>query len=210
MPQRRKKRIRLVFIANKIHKKTMSIKWASTVLEDLDAGKKVSDDDLEKAHQILADQYIREVKAEKFAKNQTELAKVLGVDRKTIQRWRKESGFPVPKTNGRYNIKDTKDWVKAHQKKDWADEEDLHDLKIRQLKLQCEKLEFDLKTRRGDYTPNDDVVRWVGEMVTESKTMLLAIPAKLAPIVIGLDAPDAEERIKEAIDEALTLLNKGS
>jgi DNA-binding XRE family transcriptional regulator len=187
----------------------MSIKWAAEVLENLDEGKKVSDDDLEKAHQILADQYIREVKAEKFAKNQTELGKILGVDRKTIQRWRKEKGFPKPATNGRYNIKDARAWVKAHQKKDLDDEPDLHDLKVRQLKLQCEKLEFEIKTKRGDYSLNEEIANWVGEMVTESKTALLAIPSKLAPIVIGLDAAEAEERIKEAIDEALSALHRG-
>ena len=188
----------------------MTIKWAEKIMSDIDTGKNVSDEDLEKAHQILADQYIKVQKHDKYAKNQTELAKVLGVDRKTIQRWRKEAGFPPPLSNGKWDISATKIWVKGQQKKDIDEELDLHDLKIRHLKLMCEKIEFEIKTKRGDYTLNEDVVRWVGDMVTEAKTTLLSIPSKLAPIVIGLDAPEAEQRIKESIDEALESLHSGS
>jgi predicted DNA-binding transcriptional regulator AlpA len=188
----------------------MSIKWATSVMEQIDAGKNVSEEDMEKAHQILADQYIKVQKHDKYAKNQTELASVLGVDRKTIQRWRKETGFPPPLSNGKWDISATKAWLKAQQKKDVDEELDLHDLKIRHLKLMCEKIEFEIKTKRGDYTLNEDVVRWVGDMVTESKTMLLAIPAKLAPIVIAVDAAEAEARLKESIDEALNSLHTES
>jgi len=183
------------------------LKWAKGILEKVEQGKEVSQEDLQRATEITLD----EVKnnAPRYAKNQTELAAIFKVDRKTIQRWRKEPGFPVPASNGKWDVAATREWLRANNKIDNSDieEEDLHELKIRQLKLICEKLEHELKVKRGEYTLNEDVRRWVATMVQESKTVLLSIPSKLAPIMAGLEPADAEERLKEAIDEALEQLH---
>lgn len=185
----------------------MSISWATTILEKIDNGEKVSDDELEKAHQILAEQFVKQTSLPKYAKNQTELAELFEVDRKTIQRWRKDPDFPKAAANGRWDVRATQKWIQEHTEDSTSP--DLHDLKCRQLQLMCEKLEFELKTKRGDYTPNEDVVKWVGEMVTEAKTILLTIPPKLAPIISGLTPVEAEARLKESIDEALARLHMG-
>ena len=83
----------------------------------------------------------------------------------------------------------------------------MHDLKIRQLKLICEKLEHEISVKRGDYTLNSDVERWVATMIQEAKTVLLGIPSAVAPIVAGLDPAEAELRLRESIDEALAHLS---
>lgn len=178
------------------------IDWAKNVMDKVDAGKSVPEEDLHKASAIL----IREVEKETlphYAKNQTELAKLFKVDRKTIQRWRKEPGFPEPLSNGKWDVFATRTWIKANQRSDPDETEDLHDLKVRQLKLICEKLEHEISVKRGDYTLNDEVKRWVATMIQESKTVLLGIPAKAAPQVIGMEPAEAEAFLKDAINEAL-------
>tara|TARA_A100001037_G_scaffold279927_1_gene282237 strand:- start:3724 stop:4284 length:561 start_codon:yes stop_codon:yes gene_type:complete len=183
------------------------IKWAKSVMEKVDQGKEVPQEDLQRASEIL----MREVESvlPKTAKNQTELANIFKVDRKTIQRWRKEPGFPKPRANGSWDVRATQAWVRANNKVDNTDEEDLHDLKIRQLKLICEKLEHELAVKREEYTENALVERWVASMIQEAKTILLAIPPKLAPVMAGLEPVEVEDRLKEAIDEALAQLHLG-
>ena len=185
------------------------IKWAKSVMERVDQGKKVSQEDLQRASEVLIMEVETSTSLPKYAKNQTELASIFKVDRKTIQRWRKEPGFPVPASNGKWDIRATQAWVRANDKIDNVEEEDLHELKIRQLKLICEKLEHELSIKKEEYTENVDVERWVASMIMEAKTVLLSIPAKLAPIMAGLDPAEAEERLKESIDEALTQLHLG-
>ena len=97
--------------------------------------------------------------------------------------------------------------MRANHKVDNTDEEDLHDLKIRQLKLICEKLEHELAVKREEFTENALVERWVASMIQEAKTILLAIPSKLAPVMAGLEPAEVEDRLKEAIDEALAQLH---
>jgi len=190
----------------------MSIAWAKQILDKMEAGEKVSDDDLQKAHEILTNEVLS-VSVEKlprFAKNQTELASIFKVDRKTVQRWKKEPGFPKSLANGRWDVHATHVWCKANKKTSIVDEPNLHDLKVRQLTLMCDKLEFEIQAKRGEFTANDDVKRWVGEMIMESKTVLLAMPAKLAPVIIGLTPAEAELRLRESVDEALARLHGGS
>ena len=182
--------------------------WAKKIMDQIDSGKNVPELDLLKANEIL----LKEVEKEtlpRFAKNQVELAKIFKIDRKTIQRWRKEPGFPKPLSNGKWDVHAIRAWIKANQRQDIEETEDLHDLKIRQLKLICEKLEHEIQVKRGDYTLNSDVKSWVTSMVQESKTVLLGIPSKLAPLVAGMSPAEAEIAMKEAINEALTHLSEG-
>ena len=180
--------------------------WAKKIMDKVDSGKTVSESDLLKANEILLSEVEKET-LPRFAKNQTELAKVFKIDRKTIQRWRKEPGFPKPISNGKWDVHATRTWIKANQRQDAEEIDDLHDLKIRQLKLICEKLEHEISVKRGDYTLNSDVERWVATMIQEAKTVLLGIPSAVAPIVAGLDPAEAELRLRESIDEALAHLS---
>ena len=194
---------------------TSQMRWATDILDRVNKGDKVSFAQLEKANEILTYAASQQEDAEvlpRFVKNQTELAKVFKVDRKTIQRWRKEAGFPAPISNGKWDVHATVNWVRANGKSDTIGDAlpDLHALKIKQLQLICERLEFELSIKKEEYTLNEDVKQWVGDMVINAKTTLLAIPSKLAPQVVGLDPAEAELRMRLAIDDALTHLHKGS
>ena len=63
---------------------------------------------LEQGHTLTDSQrlilYGNQTETNRYAKNQTELADFLGVDRKTIQRWRKENNFPTAMADGRWDV----------------------------------------------------------------------------------------------------------
>jgi hypothetical protein len=48
-----------------------------------------------------------------WARNQVELALILGVTRKTVQRWR-ILGAPIPRSDGFWNVAQWKEWIEAH------------------------------------------------------------------------------------------------
>lgn len=60
----------------------------------------------------------------KFAKTIVELSEILGVSRKTIDRWRKLKGSPKPCSNGRHNVAKWRDFVRKHDLKEPDSPED--------------------------------------------------------------------------------------
>jgi hypothetical protein len=142
-----------------------------------------------------------------YAKNQSELADKIGVNRKTIQRWRKEPNFPKPKPDGRWNIKEVVIWKDTYGARG-GDLTSKESEQMRSIMLQNEKLEIQVGILRGEYTPNVDIDQQVSEMVQQSKRELLALPASLAPQVIGQSIAEAEKIIKQAIIESLKSLHE--
>jgi transcriptional regulator with XRE-family HTH domain len=143
-----------------------------------------------------------------YAKNQTELAKLIGVDRKTIQRWRKDPTFPKPKADGRYTLSEAVAWKDA-MGSTAGDLTSKESAQVKSILLQNEKLEIQVGILKSEYTPNVDIDQQVAEMVQQAKRELLALPSSLAPQVIGQTVAEAEKIIKQSLVEALRSLHEG-
>lgn len=140
-------------------------------------------------------------------RTQVELAAALGVDRKTIKRWMKMEGCPGAKADGRYSVEA---WLsfKAKQKAGVRDGDlDPADEKARQILLQNERLELQIAVMRKEYVASVDVEKWVGAMVLQAKRVLLGLPSSIAPQVVGLSVPEAEELMRDRFNEALLQLH---
>lgn len=153
--------------------------------------------------------YGKETDQKRFAKNQTELADLLGVDRKTIQRWRKEENFPKPQADGRWDILLVRDWREKTRTSQSAEPEDLSKAEgeARRIWLQVEKLEHEIEVAKGNFITIEDAQQSVREMCQIARTILLAIPDTLAPLVIGKTAPEAHKLIRSEIDNALNQIS---
>jgi len=144
-----------------------------------------------------------------YAKNQSELAKHLNVNRKTIQRWKKDPTFPKEKPDGRYSIREVIEWKDLHGARA-GDLVSKESEQIRSMMLQNEKLEIQVGILRGEYTPNVDIDQQVSEMVQQAKRELLSLPSSLAPQVVGQSIAEAEKIIKQGVVDALKSLHENS
>lgn len=142
----------------------------------------------------------------RYAKNQTELAEFLGVDRKTIQRWRKEENFPQVMADGRYDVLAVRDWRERSRNSNSTSAEDLSKAEgeARRVWLQVEKLEHDIEITKGQFITIEQAQSDVSQMCARARGILLAIPDTLAPLVIGKTATQAQQLIRKEIDNALT------
>jgi predicted DNA-binding transcriptional regulator AlpA len=147
--------------------------------------------------------------ATSYAKNQSDLAKAIGVNRKTIQRWKKDPTFPKEKPDGRYNIREVVEWKDLHGARA-GDITSKESEQIRSMMLQNEKLEIQVGILRGEYTPNVDIDQQVSEMVQQAKRELLSLPSSLAPQVVGQSIAEAEKIIKQGVVDALKSLHENS
>lgn len=77
---------------------------------------------------------------------------------------------------------------------------------MEKLRLQNDKLKFELSIKQKDFTANVDVEQAVGKMVMEAKSVLMRLPSKLAPVLPGMNEVEIEKRLKSEIVEALSRL----
>lgn len=146
-----------------------------------------------------------------WASDQVTLAEALRVTRKSVQRWRKE-GAPAPESDGRWNVEAWRAWMKAKGKQGGEEEDkgpSKAQLEARRLLLMNEKLSHEIGIIKRDYMLCSEVESRIRSMVLEAKKILLAMPASLAPQVVGQTVPEAEKRIRSAVDEALEKMHTG-
>jgi predicted DNA-binding transcriptional regulator AlpA len=141
-----------------------------------------------------------------YAKNQVELAKAIGVDRKTLWRWKKNPTFPSARADGRYHIQEVVQW-KEENGESAGDLVSKESEQVKSIQLHNEKLEIQIGILKGDYTENTIIASQVTEMVLSAKRELLALPSGLAPQVVGQSVAGAEKIIKNAINDALRSLS---
>lgn len=150
-------------------------------------------------------------KAKAWATDQVELADALGVDRKTVQRWKKE-GAPAAESDGRWSVTAWKEWMKAQGKV--AGKVDntptKTQLEAKRLLLQNEKLETEIGILRGEYTKNSEIELHIRSMVTEARKLGEQMPSSLAPQLAGCTTPEIEKRLRAWWDEYCTTLHTGS
>ena len=153
---------------------------------------------------------LKDLEGAKYAKNQVELAKAVGVCRDTIHAWRKEVGFPPPTSNGRWDILATKEWMVRNGKegRGAGDMPSKQEAQIEQILLQNRKLEIQIGVLQGNYYDKDEIAKQVSRMVGNLRRVLYGLPATLAPQAVGATIAEAEQLLKDGIDEAFRELHE--
>ena len=148
-----------------------------------------------------------------WAKNQSELAKVLGCDRKSIQRWLKDGDAECPgkTSDGRYNVTLWRLWTEKKGKKP-ANRlgRDKGSLELENIQLRNDKLEIENTLRRGELMHVDEVCQVLTEMMGAFTMRMRGIKHTLGPQVIGVPVSEATKRIGREVDENLTELSLGA
>lgn len=140
-----------------------------------------------------------------YAKNQSELAEILGVNRKTIQRWLKIDGNPGCKADGRCDISAWRSFARGRGHEDC--ELDQGQLRAENLVLINERLRLEIATLKKENIPTTLVEQWGGEVGAAIRKVVTQLHLS-APSLHGLaTVADIEARLKEQEDEILSQLN---
>jgi DNA-binding transcriptional MerR regulator len=143
-----------------------------------------------------------------FAKNQTELAELLGVSRKTIQRYGKRKDAPTPRSNGRLCVAEWRAYLATYDVLTFEDDLDHATLKARQILLQNKILQQKIDLNDSVTVKVEEVERDIADLIMTAKTVLLSGPASLAPQVVGVSSPEAELVLREWLHSALSKLQQ--
>jgi hypothetical protein len=146
----------------------------------------------------------------KYADNVVELAEILGVNRKTIARWRKSKDAPKPLSNGTHDIAKWREFAKTNGLKENDTPEETA-LKIRKLLAEVKQAELKLSVMEGNYVSIEKVREiWtahIGQVRSIFESRLLN---ELPPILTALDAIQIREKLRDVLDEAYSAISIAS
>jgi phage terminase Nu1 subunit (DNA packaging protein) len=131
-----------------------------------------------------------------------EVAKVLEVSIKTVQRWKKE-GMPVTK-DGYYDLEQVKEWqIKRIEESKKFDKESKAYWDQKLLRGKVEKIEFEIKQMRGALVPKEDVEQERVARIMAVKRAFLALPTALAPTLAMKEPREIQTTLYEVIGEII-------
>ena len=144
------------------------------------------------------------------AENLVELARLLGVTRRTLQTWRKRKDAPKPAANGFHEVAAWREFMQRHGLEGEAGATDAETaLRARKLLAEVEERELRLAVKKGEYVALEEVRAVWTEQVARAKELLRhKFEMELPPVLSGLDATAIQEECSKAIDEVLTLLHE--
>ena len=154
--------------------------------------------------------------AKAFVMTKVDLAKELGVTRKTIDCWvkLKRNRPPRPESNGRLNVVEWKKWMRETGRGGGLAGDTLEDelprLNAKRLLLINERLELDNAERRGDLISREEVVREAAEIATRLRGDLYGMAASVVGEVMKMtDLDEAVAVYNAAVDRVLAAISRG-
>jgi hypothetical protein len=143
------------------------------------------------------------------AKSFDELADLLGVSVRTINRWRKLEGAPQPLPDGGLPLVGWRQFVKSRNLKGQASPQ-IEALKARKLLAEVEDRELKVSIKKGEFVRLDEVrVAWLTQVGKAIALLRAKFENELPPILSGRDAQGIREECARAIDEVCGSLHTG-
>ena len=146
-----------------------------------------------------------------FAASYVELAALLGVARRTLQRWRKRKDAPRSADSGLHDVAAWHAFMRRHDlKSDGIATEEETALRLRKLRAETEDRELRLAQKKQLYVSAEDVRQaWKENVMSAANVFHSKFESELPPVLSGLDATGIQEECRRAIDEVLTMLHEG-
>lgn len=145
-----------------------------------------------------------------YALNYVELADILGVNRKTINRWCKLQDAPKPLSNGKHNVAKWQAFVKKNGLKE-VDSPEEEELKSRKLLAEVKQAELKLKVMEGTYVPIEKVREvWMSHIGQVRSILESRFLNELPPLLTTLDAIQIREKLQDVLDETYKAISVAS
>lgn len=166
------------------------------LIEKMHSGKPLSKPEIRELEEFEAEPLDSTV-----VKTMEEVAKVMDVSYRTVQRWKKD-GMPVT-TDGFYDLDAVQLW---HDERGITDGEESEgraywDEKIRKYKAAL--LELELKKVTGELLPRVDVEKGQIARVMAVKRTFLALPSRLAAVLAMKEPREIETLLYDAVAEII-------
>ena len=141
----------------------------------------------------------------------SDLGRILGVSRSSLNRWRKRADAPKPDANGFHDVAAWREFMQRHDLQGEPAATDAETaLRARKLLAEVEERELRLAVKKREYVAIEEVRQTWTTLVGRAKELLRnKFENELPPVLSGLDATGIQEECRKAIDEVLGILHSG-
>ncbi len=167
------------------------------LIEKMHSGKALTKPEITELEQFEA-----EPLAPTVVKTMEEVAKVMDVSYRTVQRW-KQDGMPTT-PDGFYDLEEIKTWHASRTEKDKTElqeSKEYWDEKISRYK--ATKLELDLKKATGELVSREEVDKGRIARIIAVKRAFLVLPRVMAPKLAMKEPREIEAELYEAISDVI-------
>lgn len=140
-----------------------------------------------------------------------DIAKSLDISRPTLDAYLKQPGAPKPNRARKYDAIEVSDFISKTTDSEQTGakvDSTLKDLKARELKLKCERLQLKLEAERGLYWPKSEVKETCRQIAQTQRAVLQRkLETELPPKLLGLGVVEMTEIMKATVDDVCRILN---
>lgn len=113
---------------------------------------------------------------------------------------------PAGVTGGGYYLEDVVQWAilrdRSTRPRD-AGDSTVAEAKLRKAVADADKAEIEVEEKRGSLVPLEEIYKDLGRAISAAQSRLLQIPPALAPHLEGLDVPEIQRELTEALTDAM-------
>lgn len=145
---------------------------------------------------------------QKYANSAVELAEILGVNRKTISRWRKHKNSPNPTHKGRHDIEKWKTFIRKNNLKEMDSPEEKA-LKLRKLAAEAKQAELKLSTMESHYVSIEEVQSvWTAHNKLVKTVLERNLLNDFSITLTRLSAVEIRETFRDILDQSYAEISK--
>ena len=152
------------------------------------------------------------VRGKAFASSEAELAEFFDCSRATISRMKRKPGCPKPTADGKYPLAEWKEHFERNKENFSLDDRELAfertaKRKLAEVRLEREKLELEIE--QGRYISIDECCMVLTQAFGGAVQSFRDAEHSMAPLVAGLDVPEARSLIRRTHIDALQRFSLG-
>ena len=147
-----------------------------------------------------------EEEPEVYTKNVSELMRALGgISRMTLTRWRKLQGAPIDDPKKGCNITA---WRRFASDQGLLNDGTSESLRLRKLRAEAEEKELKTALKKGELISRELVRQaWLEKTAAAITNLRAKLEKELPPLLVGMEAPDIQAALRQAVDEYMRTLH---
>ena len=141
-----------------------------------------------------------------YTKNVSELMRALGgISRMTLTRWRKMQGAPIDDPKKGCNITS---WRRFASDQGLLNDGTSESLRLRKLRAEAEEKELKTALKKGELISRELVRQvWLEKTAAAVTNLRAKLEKELPPLLVGMEAPDIQAALRQAVDEYMRTLH---
>lgn len=133
------------------------------------------------------------------------LAALGGISKQTLSRWRKKTGAPLSDPKKGHNVTA---WRRFAAAQNLIGDNSSESLRLRKLRAEAEEKELKTALKKGELISRELVRQaWLEKTAAAITNLRAKLEKELPPLLVGMEAPDIQAALRQAVDEYMRTLH---